>query len=97
MKTKLAKPARKIRAFHTATRQVRTEYRGGHVGHSRTTQGALRAAVMRIANGEFAGSNKRFSETLANRGFQRANSNKARGFRGLALRQAQPQTSPMEF
>ena len=49
------------------------------------------------ANGEFPGSNKRFSETLANRGFARANTNKARGFRGLALRQAQPQTSPMEF
>jgi P4 family phage/plasmid primase-like protien len=49
------------------------------------------------ANGEFAGSNKRFSETLTNRGFQRANTNKARGFRGVALRQAQPQTSPMEF
>lgn len=49
------------------------------------------------ANGEFPGSNKRFSETLANRGFARANTNKARGFRGLALRQALPQTSPMEF
>jgi P4 family phage/plasmid primase-like protien len=49
------------------------------------------------ANGEFPGSNKRFSETLANRGFARANTSKARGFRGLALRQAQPQTSPMEF
>ena len=48
-------------------------------------------------NGEFPGSNKRFSETLVNRGFARANTNKARGFRGLALRQVQPQTSPMEF
>jgi len=49
------------------------------------------------ANGELPGSNKRFSETLANRGFAHANISKARGFRGLALRQAQPQTSPIEF
>ena len=48
-------------------------------------------------NGEFAGSNKRFSETLTTRGFLRANTNKARGFRGLALRLDPLHTRPMEI
>ena len=48
-------------------------------------------------NGEYAGSNKRFSETLTARGFARANTMTARGFRGLALRQAPTSTEPMEF
>jgi len=38
------------------------------------------------ANGEYAGSMKRFSETLTNRGFEKQNTRSARGFRGLALR-----------
>lgn len=36
-------------------RPVRTQYRGGRVGHSATVQGALRAASMRIVRGEFTG------------------------------------------
>jgi putative DNA primase/helicase len=38
------------------------------------------------ANGEYAGSMKRFSETLGNRGFQRRNTAQARGFRGIGLK-----------
>ena len=38
------------------------------------------------ANGEYAGSMKRFSETLTSRGFEKQNTRSARGFRGLALR-----------
>jgi P4 family phage/plasmid primase-like protien len=38
------------------------------------------------SNGEFAGSIKRFSENLSNRGFESYRQSKARGFRGLALR-----------
>lgn len=37
-------------------------------------------------NGEYAGSMKRFSETLSARGFEKQNTSKARGFRGLSLR-----------
>jgi P4 family phage/plasmid primase-like protien len=47
-------------------------------------------------NGEFAGSNKRFSETLTTRGFLRANTMNARGFRGLAVRLAPISTDLME-
>ena len=49
------------------------------------------------ANGEYAGSNKRFSETLTARGFHRANTSTARGFRGLALRDAASTSTEMEF
>ena len=38
------------------------------------------------ANGEYAGSMKRFSETLSNRGFPKQDSRLARGFRGIALK-----------
>ncbi len=38
------------------------------------------------ANGEYAGSMKRFSETLGNRGFQKRNTAQARGFRGIGLK-----------
>jgi P4 family phage/plasmid primase-like protien len=38
------------------------------------------------ANGEYAGSMKRFSETLGNRGFPKRNTAQARGFRGIALK-----------
>ncbi|MBR7621454.1 hypothetical protein JKL49_18830 [Phenylobacterium sp. 20VBR1] len=63
------------------------------------TSGALYASwkSWTEANGEYAGSNKRFSETLTARGFARANTMTARGFRGLALRQAPTSTDPMEF
>lgn len=37
------------------------------------------------ANGEFAGSVKRFSEALIVRGFERHNTRAAKGFRGIAL------------
>jgi len=38
------------------------------------------------ANGEYAGSMKRFSESLSNRGFQKRNTAQARGFRGIGLK-----------
>jgi putative DNA primase/helicase len=38
------------------------------------------------SNGEFTGSLKRFSENLSGRGFERHNTNAARGFRGITLR-----------
>lgn len=38
------------------------------------------------ANGEYPGSMKRFSEALSNRGFEKENTRKARGFRGIAVR-----------
>jgi P4 family phage/plasmid primase-like protien len=38
------------------------------------------------ANGEYAGSMKRFSETLSNRGFPKQDTRQARGFRGIALK-----------
>jgi P4 family phage/plasmid primase-like protien len=41
-------------------------------------------------NGEFVGSIKRFSENLGARGFEPFRDRKARGFRGLALRQVEP-------
>ena len=37
------------------------------------------------ANGEFAGSVKRFSEALIVRGFERHNTRAAKGFRGISL------------
>ena len=37
------------------------------------------------ANGEYAGSNKRFAETLSSRGFERWRTSQAKGFRGLCL------------
>lgn len=40
------------------------------------------------ANGEYAGSMKRFSETLSARGFAKENTRKARGFRGIRLSDA---------
>jgi len=40
------------------------------------------------ANGEYAGSMKRFSENLSARGFEKQNTSRARGFRGLALRES---------
>jgi len=49
------------------------------------------------ANGEYAGSNKRFSETLTARGFHRANTSTARGFRGLTLRDTTSTSPEMEF
>ena len=41
------------------------------------------------ANGEYAGSLKRFSETLTTRGFEKQDTRNARGFRGLALRDSE--------
>ena len=38
------------------------------------------------ANGEYPGSMKRFSENLGNRGFEKHDTNKARGYRGLAIK-----------
>ena len=49
------------------------------------------------ANGEFVGSIKRFAETLVGKGFERWNTNKSRGFRGLSLRQNSTNTTSMEF
>jgi P4 family phage/plasmid primase-like protien len=49
------------------------------------------------ANGEFAGSIKRFAETLTGKGFERWNTNKSKGFRGLSLRQNSTHTTSMEF
>jgi P4 family phage/plasmid primase-like protien len=65
----------------------------------KATSGALYASwkSWADANGEYAGSNKRFSETLTARGFTRANTNSARGFRGLELRDAPANSTAMEF
>ena len=65
----------------------------------KATSGALYASWKSWAdtNGEYAGSNKRFSETLTARGFTRANTNSARGFRGLELRDAPANSTAMEF
>ena len=38
------------------------------------------------ANGEWAGSQKRFSEALTARGYERQNTREARGFGGIGLR-----------
>jgi putative DNA primase/helicase len=38
------------------------------------------------ANGEYPGSMKRFSENLGNRGFEKQDTRKARGFRGLTIK-----------
>jgi phage/plasmid-associated DNA primase len=65
----------------------------------KATSGALYASwkSWADANGEYAGSNKRFSETLTARGFTRANTNSARGFRGLELRDPPANSTAMEF
>ncbi len=47
-------------------------------------------------NGEYAGSNKRFAETLIGRGLERWRSSQAKGFRGIALR-PHPSSTTMEF
>lgn len=44
-------------------------------------------------NGEYAGSNKRFAETLIGRGLERWRSSQAKGFRGIALRSQSTSTS----
>lgn len=49
------------------------------------------------ANGEYAGSNKRFAETLVARGFKRWRTGQARGFEGLGLRSSDSNSSTMEF
>jgi P4 family phage/plasmid primase-like protien len=49
------------------------------------------------ANGEFVGSIKRFSENLSARGFEPYRDRKARGFRGLALRQGGAGATAMNF
>jgi P4 family phage/plasmid primase-like protien len=47
-------------------------------------------------NGEYAGSNKRFAETLTARGIERWRSSQAKGFRGIALR-TQPSSTTMQI
>lgn len=49
------------------------------------------------ANGEFVGSTKRFSENLSSRGFEPYRDRRARGFRGLRLREGSGGTTEMEF
>ncbi len=49
------------------------------------------------ANGEFAGSIKRFSENLTNRGFEQWRSKTARQFRGLRLQDRSVDTGEIEF
>ena len=49
------------------------------------------------ANGEFVGSIKRFSENLSARGFEPYRDRKARGFRGLGLRQGGAGATEMKF
>ena len=49
------------------------------------------------ANGEYAGSNKRFAETLTSRGFERWRTSQAKGFRGLGLASITATTTMMEF
>jgi phage/plasmid-associated DNA primase len=49
------------------------------------------------ANGEFVGSIRRFAETLVGKGFERWNTNKSKGFRGLSLRPNSTNTTSMEF
>ena len=43
------------------------------------------AMVLAEANGEYAGSMKRFAEMLSARGFEKENTRQARGFRGLRI------------
>jgi P4 family phage/plasmid primase-like protien len=49
------------------------------------------------ANGEFVGSIKRFSESLSSRGFEPYRDRRARGFRGLCLREGSGGMTEMEF
>ena len=46
------------------------------------------------ANGEYAGSVKRFSEALGTRGYQRHNTRKAKGFRGIKVSDSNPDLFP---
>jgi phage/plasmid-associated DNA primase len=48
------------------------------------------------ANGEFAGSIKRFSENLTNRGFERWRDRQTKGFQGLRLREGSGSMDMME-
>jgi P4 family phage/plasmid primase-like protien len=49
------------------------------------------------ANGEFVGSIKHFSENLSSRGFEPYRDRRARGFRGLCMREGSGGTTEMEF
>lgn len=68
-------------------------------GNLSETSSTLFAAwkIWAEANGEFLGSIKRFSENLSSRGFEHYRDRRARGFRGLALRQGGAGTTGMDL
>jgi P4 family phage/plasmid primase-like protien len=68
-------------------------------GNLSETSSTLFAAwkIWAEANGEFVGSIKRFSENLSSRGFEHYRDRRARGFRGLALRQGGAGTTGMDL
>jgi P4 family phage/plasmid primase-like protien len=67
------------------------------VGPSRSATSAMLYGDWKAwaeANGEYAGSQKRFSESLTTRGYERRNTNSARGFRGIGLRDCNSDLHP---
>ena len=72
------------------------------VGPARTELTATLYAAWKLwaeAAGEYAGSIRRFSESLAARGFGkwREPASTRKGFRGVALKPASPSTASLEF
>ena len=70
---------------------------GNHKPVIRNVDEAMRRRLRAEANGEFVGSTKRFSENLSSRGFEPYRDRRARGFRGLCLREGSGGTTEMEF